>query len=748
MITKVELNNVVPFANGLIIDKLNKINYIYGANASGKTTLSHFLEQTDEEKYADCSIEWENGIKVETNVYNRYFRENNFGKSSIPGVFTLGRATKEEKETIDKKNNELETIKQEGIKKKNTKEVLQKQKEDAISEFRENVWKTIYKKHEIVFSSAFDGYKGSKENFRKKLCDEFGSNKSVLKSFDELKAKSEILFKKVPVVFDKIQEIKYDDIIDTENKAIWNKKIIGKADVEISKLINRLNISDWVHEGVKYIEKDSRICPFCQKATIDDDFRIQIEKFFDEGFITDTATIKSLSDSYPQDFNNIISLLETIETKEKQRPETKLNIELISVYIKTLKAQFGSNNELIINKIKEPSRSLELRSSKEQLDKIAELINQANQEIEKHNNLVSNLSKEKENLIQEIWKYLVEDNKDIIQTFIKKDRGLQKGIDNLEKQRLELLEKYKSLDSEIKELNKKVTSVQPAVDEINKLLEAYGFKNFTIVPTKADANQYQIQRENGDNAQATLSEGEATFITLLYFLQFIKGGTTPEKVNEKRVVIIDDPISSLDSNVLFVVSSLIKEIVKDIRNGKGNIQQIIVLTHNVYFQKELSNMYLLKDSDHGKELNPYYWILRKKDDVTNIDYYVQENPIKSSYELLWRELRECKENNNSSCLTIQNVMRRILETYFKTLGGYKDDDILNKFENPQEKEICRSLVYWINDGSHCIPDDLYIEQETGMIDKYMNVFYLIFNRLGHINHYNMMMKIDDKKELA
>ena len=154
-------------------------------------------------------------------------------------------------------------------------------------------------------------------------------------------------------------------------------------------------------------------------------------------------------------------------------------------------------------------------------------------------------------------------------------------------------------------------------------------------------------------------------------------------------------------------------------------------------------MYLLKESDHGKELNPYYWILRKKDNVTNIDYYAQENPIKSSYELLWRELRESKENNNSSCLTIQNVMRRILETYFKTLGGYKDDDILNKFDNPQEKEICRSLVYWVNDGSHCIPDDLYIEQENGMIDKYMTVFNLIFDRLGHTNHYNMMMKIEN-----
>ena len=36
MITKVELKNVIPFAKGLIIDKLNKINFIYGQMLQGK----------------------------------------------------------------------------------------------------------------------------------------------------------------------------------------------------------------------------------------------------------------------------------------------------------------------------------------------------------------------------------------------------------------------------------------------------------------------------------------------------------------------------------------------------------------------------------------------------------------------------------------------------------------------------------------------------------------------------------------
>ena len=87
-------------------------------------------------------------------------------------------------------------------------------------------------------------------------------------------------------------------------------------------------------------------------------------------------------------------------------------------------------------------------------------------------------------------------------------------------------------------------------------------------------------------------------------------------------------------------------------------------------------------------------------------------------------------------------MRRIIETYFKLLGKYKDDTILDKFEDPQEKIICKSLLYWINDGSHCIPDDLYVEQPE-LTDRYFHVFKQVFEKTHHIEHYNMMMGIDE-----
>jgi len=105
---------------------------------------------------------------------------------------------------------------------------------------------------------------------------------------------------------------------------------------------------------------------------------------------------------------------------------------------------------------------------------------------------------------------------------------------------------------------------------------------------------------------------------------------------------------------------------------------------------------------------------------------------------LWQELKN--QENNKSSLTIQNIMRRIIENYFKILGKYGDDDLIKKFENPQEKEICRSLISWINDGSHSIPDDIFIEQQESITEKYFYVFKRIFIEMKQIEHYNMMMR--------
>ncbi|NOR58069.1 MAG: AAA family ATPase, partial [Sulfurimonas sp.] len=581
MLESVLIKNIATYDEvGTTLDNLKKINFIYGANGSGKTTLSNFLATPTDVKFNTCDITWKNESYLSTLVYNKDFRDKNFGKSHIEGVFTLGQATEEEIQEINLKQDSLKTIKQEGQKKKETLDKQTQQLSDKEDEFKESCWKDVYKKYEHDFKEAFTGSM-QKQSFRDKLNREVDSNISDLLTLDELRKVAKTIFGQIPQTMSLLNGIVLGDINIIEEKKIWQEKIIGKADVNIARLIQKLNLNDWVNHGKSYIQDDD-ICPFCQEKTITDDFRKQLESYFDESFLESTKQISTSNQTYISKCDNLINQLEQIELANKNNPDTKLNIDKYSAYLKTLYSQFASNKELLSNKVKEPSRSIELISTKEQLELIQNIIEAANAEIKKHNAIVNNYQTEKRELIASIWKYLTEDYKGSIEAYKKSTNGLKKGIGSLNVEYLAKRKEWEVLNNEIKELTKNVTSVQPTVDEINKILKYYGFLNFEIVPSATEQNQYQIEREDGTLAEATLSEGEITFITFLYFLQLTKGATNKDEISNERILVIDDPISSLDSNVLFVVSTLIKDIIEKIKSDEGNIKQLVVLTHNVY----------------------------------------------------------------------------------------------------------------------------------------------------------------------
>ena len=738
MIESIEIKNVATYdETGIQINDLKKVNFIYGANGSGKTTISNLLQTPTESKFHHCSINWYNSEELTTLVYNKNFRDNNFGKGKLNGIFTLGEATKEQKRVIDEKTEQLKQIKTEGEKIRFSLND-QKEKIDNIDQtFTDFAWNKIFKKYKEIFKEAFAGSMRSGELFKNRLIQEFANNSQDLQSYEELKGKAATIFGEIPKEIIPINNIDYSRISEIEKAPVWKKIIVGKADVEIAKLIQKLNMNDWVNTGRSFIQIDNDLCPFCQQQTIDKNFRSQIENFFDETYTKDIDSLKSLRQEYGQLFENFINELNSIESTQKNFKESKLDIEKFSSYLKTLISQNTTNSEYLNSKIKEPSRKIELLRQSEQLKLILELIQNANDEIKNHNDIVKDYANQRSNLISAIWKYLITEFQADIETYTKSKTGLEKGYRLIDDNLKVKLKNYRILFDEIKQLSKDVTSIQPTIDEINPLLYSFGFLNFKIVPA-SEEGFYQIQREDGTIAEDTLSEGEITFITFLYFLQRAKGGTSEDNVNDERILVIDDPISSLDSNVLFIVSTLIKEILKAVKLGSGNIKQVILLTHNIYFHKEVSFEGL-----HRKGEKPVFWILRKNNSISKIQSYFEQNPIQSSYEILWRDIKEWENNSGT---TVQNTMRRILENFFSILGNNRDDFLISKFETQEEREICRSLLSWINEGSHTLPDDLYVEAPDGTIENYLKVFKEIFKLTENIGHYNMMMGIAESND--
>jgi wobble nucleotide-excising tRNase len=317
-------------------------------------------------------------------------------------------------------------------------------------------------------------------------------------------------------------------------------------------------------------------------------------------------------------------------------------------------------------------------------------------------------------------------------------QGIEAAITSLGSQIKKKREEIAQRESDIRSLEKSVTSVNPSVNEINELLQGFGFKNFSIEAT--GVNRYRLRRADGSDAKETLSEGERSFITFLYFFHLLKGSHSESGITRDRVVVFDDPVSSLDSDVLFVVSSLIKHTIEEIRTKKALVKQVFVLTHNVYFHKEITFDNNRNGGDAFKDET--FWTIHKTNGISSIKNH-PTNPIKTSYDLLWSELRIPNLANQG----LQNTMRRILENYFRVLGGVSFDDIVGKFDG-EEKLICRSLFSWVHAGSHGLPDDIFHTLDEATMERYLAVFQKVFVRMRHTNHYNMMMGLPYAMESA
>jgi wobble nucleotide-excising tRNase len=345
MIESITIKNVATFDNtGIQINGLKKINFIYGANASGKTIISNFLHNSNNEIYINngCSVKWKNEQQLKNLVYNKDFREKNF-EGKIAGVFTLGEATTEQINEIEKKQQQLKLFKDDELQKKKTIENQTAEKETLENNFSEDCWIKIYKKHEKIFKEAFIGAL-SKERFKIRLLQEFSKNTAPLVSYEELTEKAKTIFGEQPVEITLISIISFDRIIEIESNPIWQKIIIGKADVDISKLINKLNINDWVNQGRNYLQ-ESDICPFCQQRTITKDFKNQLESFFDETYLNDLKLLKELKYEYDSLLQNIINELNIIESNQKNFRNTQLDVDKFSAYLKTLTSQCVTNRE-------------------------------------------------------------------------------------------------------------------------------------------------------------------------------------------------------------------------------------------------------------------------------------------------------------------------------------------------------------------------------------------------------------------
>lgn len=756
MIKKITIRDVASYDHeGCTFEDLQKVNFIYGGNGCGKTTLSRLLGSSDAAfytYYAGCDLDWDTE-SVEVLVYNKDFRERNLGEY-IPGIFTLGENATEAELEMEKLQAEQNKMLRRAGEAKKVQDEYKQMIEEKRTELEERIKASVYEKYRRKYGRCLKEHTTATKAVKGIIAgiteggwmhtyppSGYHTEKDIKEKYSLLYGDMWLGSVKKLYEFDS----SLDKIVEISEDPIWAQRIVGSEDEGLGTLIEERGIADWVRQGQEILKANGEwqkidrghaaMCPFCQEHTISKAFKNELETYYDEEYEKLAARIKELENSNAKLVQEVFQALDEMEKQAKDDGLDERNLIEMNVFennVQRLRDTIWANTILIQSKRSEPGREIEMRSVRGASEVLKLQIQEANKAIVAYNRVIENQEEERRTMFGAIWNMMIFSAIDDVKSANKEIRAKEKLRKKWQKEHEDAMEEYERLGRQIREKHEGIISMQPTVDWINNTLSQFGFSGFRLQASPKKEHHYQIERPDGSLANETLSEGEVTFITFLYFMQKVKGIDVNLAKREPIVVVIDDPISSLDDDAIDLVSTLTNDLKEDARNGSNMIEQLIVLTHNKAYHKLISERQKRKDT--------HYWKLIKKNGVSNAEDHGMVNPVNGEYEDLWCNLREERQAGNMRGL--QNLMRRIVENYFVGFGGYEKNKLFkgDYLKDSNDKLIVVSLAKWMDEGSHGVTGDLSRGNSEEKVEMYFEWFRQLFIKMGHEAHYKMMMK--------
>ncbi|MBR3173770.1 MAG: AAA family ATPase [Eubacterium sp.] len=720
MISRIIMKNVASYKDEAILKTDNKKEVlIYGLNGTGKSTMSNYLYNREAEKYVNCTIE---GLSSNENVlvYNQQFVEDNFyNADTINGIFTLSKENKEAQIAIEKASNIINNL----LKERENNEKIFNVKNTEFESFKkqteDKLWKikTEYSGGDRVLEYCIEGYKGNKDKLMNHLISV--EKKDEVKTIEEIK-KEVTLLKNGEEKIELINPIAID-IDENDCKDILSKVIVGNENSTVSKLIYELECSDWVKQGLDYINAGSdekQVCPFCQSNTITKEFISEVKSFFDESYEKDMEAIKNYYNQYLDELQRI----DNIELNKNAVIDDEVVLKFNTLK-RELVSEMRDNSNLFTEKQKTPNASIGLVSVYDRVEEINSFLNNINDKIENYNRKIENRINELEILKEEFWYSIRLDKDDIVSDYIIKKNKNEKDSREFEENDKKIEQKISAQRTIIEDSQKKTVNIEEAIKSINYGLRDLGISDFRIENDEEHKDMYKLVRGEEKGVFKSLSEGEKMVISFLYFVELCKGKKGVRDTETKKIIVIDDPITSMSHIYVFNIGQLIQ------RSFMNNVmfEQVIVLTHNLYFFYEL----VRKNGDSRNERQTLIRLV-KNDNISSF-FEMHYNEIQNDYQSYWNIIKEERDNK----VLLANCMRNILEYFF----GFIDKQPLH---NVFQKEIFKDNKYhafarYINRESHSDGQNLFDFKEFDY-DAFREAFRLVFYESGYKEHYNKMME--------
>jgi cation transport ATPase len=712
---KIDLSNEELFyENEINFDK--NLNFVFGKNGTGKSTLTKLLKEYGEQDY-------------DVRVFQGF--ENMVGENNRLNAVILGEENNEiaqeieiKKEDIKKKEGEIDKINLE----------IKEPKDNS-----ENLWKKFEKIKKNINqknSQIQDFYTDSAAKI-KKMTDpqiskttynknDFISEKKNAKLLGEadIEYKKKLIKTEVKVA----QEIEFPSI-NLQNElekinSILEKKVEEK--VKIKRLENNEEKRNFAKKGF-HLHKAGEICSFCGNIIKKEEYD-ELEKYF---LADDIEEFQKEIEIFKDNYKKIIESIENIKfDKNNFYPN---NIERLTQIIE----EYEVIKERIIKILKNFLENLEKKdifkeNEKIFIDNISLNFNKISKEygdLVKSNN-TSNLTKEKENAKANLRYHYIKLELDNFKEEIKlnevkkleeESSKYETEIENKKNEITKLNNEIKKLNLEISHLEAQTKNEKKLVENINKKIKHY--TSFELVH-KEDAEGkgfYSVKclRTDKDRDITQISTGEKNIIALLYFIE--KLNEINEVRTRNKLIIFDDPMNSNDDTMQYLI---IEELTNLIKNLNKN-DKFIVMTHNIHFYINLK----YKKENYN---NNTFIRLVSDSKKTKINYIKnKDEDFKTSYKSLWNEisilfaLPYCDTNPE----ILLNPIRRIIETYVN-FNGLVQSDFLSKVEGAKK---------FFDVNSHSI-DDLEADLNGKSKENIIEIFKECFEKNNSIEHFKIFWK--------
>lgn len=733
-----EWNNSVKRATGEILC-LGDINIFFGRNYSGKSTVAKLLRSFEKHGLpshydnADFAIELEDGTNItSTNLIQQQFAVRVYTQDFIYDNLSF---------LMDTRNDAGEIVPFAIIGEENTRiEARIKAIKDELGVENEGVETGLYKKlREIKDASA--AKEDELSEFQRKYNADL--HKVALDKSIGIKYKSELygdinytiakLESDLLEVADKDYIRPTDDALDVAKQTTKEKRLPAPDEIstykfsrsallmltkellerdvlssaKIADLVRDAVLESWVKKGVEYHEQHGHDrCLFCNQSMPHERW-ISLQKHFDEESKTLSNEITELITKLTEEVSSVRAIPEL--DKRQYYAIYESEVEELNLTLVEAKKEYCTGLESAIAELEKRQAAIsstrQYRVPEDCTAKIDNVLVAQKSLREKMTDYTLNLEKEKGKAHRLLRLNRVHEAESTYNFMARKETIVQLGAERsaLEEKVNEQSDLIANKLKDIEELQKSLRDEGRAAQLINNFLAFQEVNALRLqvenIPVVDSAPRTTFKIYRGDSSAYNLSEGERSIIAFCYFLAKLKSET------QRPIVVIDDPISSLDSNHIYYVYSLIRGILLK----ESLSSQLIILTHNLDFLK-----YLRRLSISGDNRSLAWFIVENlgdKAEIRPMPKHLKEFITEFNY--LFERIYNCAvaeladDGYAEKVYGFGNAARKFLELYlyFKFPEGDSNKTLA---KNEHMKEVFGDVVASfmidrvLNEGSHLI----------------------------------------------